>query len=68
LINSLFGSLTKDPNKDPKNPHRVRITCKDENEHGIVKRVAETKLAPGAGSYETTCTLSEWIMSAVLRC
>ncbi|KAF5268793.1 hypothetical protein FOXYS1_306, partial [Fusarium oxysporum] len=34
--------------KDPKNPHRVRITCRDENEHEIVKRVAETKLAPGA--------------------
>ncbi|EXM16394.1 hypothetical protein FOTG_15326 [Fusarium oxysporum f. sp. vasinfectum 25433] len=34
--------------KDPKNPHRVRITCRDENKHEIVKRVAETKLAPGA--------------------
>ena len=34
--------------KDPKNPYRVRITCRDENEHEIVKRVAETKLAPGA--------------------
>jgi hypothetical protein len=34
--------------KDPKNPHRVRITCRDESEHEIVKRVAETKLAPGA--------------------
>ncbi|RKK65382.1 hypothetical protein BFJ68_g18659, partial [Fusarium oxysporum] len=30
------------------NPHRVRITCRDENEHEIVKRAAETKLAPGA--------------------
>ncbi|RYC77732.1 hypothetical protein BFJ63_vAg19394, partial [Fusarium oxysporum f. sp. narcissi] len=34
--------------KDPKNPHRIRITCRDESEHEIVKRVAETKLAPGA--------------------
>ncbi|SPJ70278.1 related to reverse transcriptase [Fusarium torulosum] len=34
--------------RDPKNPHRVRITCRDESEHEIVKRVAETKLAPGA--------------------
>jgi hypothetical protein len=34
--------------KDPKNPHRVRVTCRDESEHEIVKRVAETKLAPGA--------------------
>ncbi|KAF6515789.1 hypothetical protein HZS61_004530 [Fusarium oxysporum f. sp. conglutinans] len=34
--------------KDPKNPHRVRITCRDESEHEIVKRAAETKLAPGA--------------------
>ncbi|RKK45061.1 hypothetical protein BFJ69_g18273 [Fusarium oxysporum] len=34
--------------KDPKNPHRIRITCRDENEHEIVKRAAETKLAPGA--------------------
>jgi hypothetical protein len=34
--------------KDPKNPHRVRITCRDESEHEIVKRIAETKLAPGA--------------------
>ncbi|KAG7000436.1 Retrovirus-related Pol polyprotein from type-1 retrotransposable element R1 [Fusarium oxysporum f. sp. conglutinans] len=33
--------------KDPKNLHRVRITCRDESEHEIVKRVAETKLAPG---------------------
>jgi uncharacterized coiled-coil protein SlyX len=34
--------------KDPKNPHRVRVTCRDESEHETVKRVAETKLAPGA--------------------
>jgi hypothetical protein len=34
--------------KDPKNPHRVRITCRDESEHEIVKRVAETKLDQGA--------------------
>ncbi|KAF6525889.1 hypothetical protein HZS61_011684 [Fusarium oxysporum f. sp. conglutinans] len=34
--------------KDPKNPHRIRITCRDESEHEIVKRVAEVKLAPGA--------------------
>ncbi|KAF4336647.1 reverse transcriptase [Fusarium beomiforme] len=34
--------------KDPKNPHRIRITCRDESEHEIVKRIAETKLAPGA--------------------
>jgi hypothetical protein len=32
--------------KDPKNPHRVRITWREESEHEIVKRVAETKLAP----------------------
>jgi hypothetical protein len=34
--------------RDPKNPHRVRITCRNESEHVIVKRVAETKLALGA--------------------
>jgi hypothetical protein len=34
--------------RDPKNPHRVRITCRDESELEIVKRIAETKLAPGA--------------------
>ncbi|KAL9564020.1 hypothetical protein ACKAV7_011880 [Fusarium commune] len=34
--------------KDPKNPHRVRITCRDESEHEIVKRAAEIKLALGA--------------------
>ncbi|RYC79453.1 hypothetical protein BFJ63_vAg17665 [Fusarium oxysporum f. sp. narcissi] len=54
--------------KDPKNPHRVRITCRDESEHEIVKRVAETNLAPGAHIYEMTYTLSEWIMSTVLQC
>jgi hypothetical protein len=34
--------------KDPKNPYRVRVTCRDESEYKIVKRVAETKLALGA--------------------
>ncbi|KAL9572083.1 hypothetical protein ACKAV7_003800 [Fusarium commune] len=34
--------------RDPKNPHRVRITCRDKSEHEIMKRIAETKLAPGA--------------------
>ncbi|RKL17458.1 hypothetical protein BFJ70_g14639 [Fusarium oxysporum] len=34
--------------KDPKNPHRIRITCRDESKHEIVKRIAETKLALGA--------------------
>ncbi|KAG6979443.1 putative RNA-directed DNA polymerase from transposon X-element [Fusarium oxysporum f. sp. conglutinans] len=33
--------------RDPKNPHRVRVTCRNESEHEVVKRVAETKLAPG---------------------
>ncbi|GKU05935.1 unnamed protein product [Fusarium langsethiae] len=33
--------------KDPKNPHRVRVTCRDESEHETVKRVAETKLGQG---------------------
>jgi hypothetical protein len=34
--------------KDLKNPYRFRITCRDESEHEIVKRIAETKLTPGA--------------------
>ncbi|KAJ3539120.1 hypothetical protein NM208_g5619 [Fusarium decemcellulare] len=34
--------------KDPKNPHRVRITYRDEIDHEIMKRVVETKLALGA--------------------
>ncbi|KAH7464139.1 hypothetical protein FOMA001_g17817 [Fusarium oxysporum f. sp. matthiolae] len=33
--------------RDPKNPHHVRITCRNESEHEVVKRVAETKLALG---------------------
>jgi DNA polymerase III alpha subunit (gram-positive type) len=33
--------------KDPKNPHRIRISCRDESEHEAVKRIAETKLARG---------------------
>lgn len=34
--------------KDLKNPYRVRVTCRDESKHEIVKRVAEIKLTPGA--------------------
>ncbi|EGU77237.1 hypothetical protein FOXB_12253, partial [Fusarium oxysporum f. sp. conglutinans Fo5176] len=34
--------------RDPKNHHRIRITCRDESEHEMVKRIAETRLAPGA--------------------
>jgi hypothetical protein len=33
--------------KDPKNPHRIRITCRDESGHETVKRVAETNLGQG---------------------
>lgn len=33
--------------KDPKNPHRIRIACRDEGEQKAVKRAAETKIAPG---------------------
>ncbi|KAF5973804.1 reverse transcriptase, partial [Fusarium bulbicola] len=33
--------------KDPKNPHRIRISCRDESEHEAVKQNAETKLARG---------------------
>jgi hypothetical protein len=34
--------------KDPKNPHRVRIACRDEAEHRMVKRLVEGKLTRGA--------------------
>jgi hypothetical protein len=34
--------------KDPRNPYRVRIACRDETEHGKIKRVVEANLAPGA--------------------
>ncbi|KAF5964566.1 reverse transcriptase [Fusarium coicis] len=33
--------------KDPKNPHHIRISCRDESEHEAVKQIAETKLARG---------------------
>jgi hypothetical protein len=33
--------------KDPKNANRIRIACRDEIELGIVKQVAEGKIAPG---------------------
>ncbi|KAH7418659.1 hypothetical protein BKA64DRAFT_206266 [Cadophora sp. MPI-SDFR-AT-0126] len=33
---------------DPKNPHRVRIACRDEAEHGMVKQVVEANLVQGA--------------------
>jgi hypothetical protein len=33
---------------DPKNTHRIRIACRDEAEHQLVKRVAETKIGAGA--------------------
>ncbi len=34
--------------KDPRNPHRIRIACRDETEHAKVKQMVETKLARGA--------------------
>ncbi|KAM6504661.1 hypothetical protein FSOLCH5_15522 [Fusarium solani] len=34
--------------KEPKNPHRIRITCRDESEYEVVKRTAEGRLARGA--------------------
>jgi hypothetical protein len=34
--------------RDPKNPHRIRITCRDDSEHEIVKRIAEANLTQGA--------------------
>jgi hypothetical protein len=37
------GAVTK----DPKNTHRIRISYRDESEHEVVKRIAETKLARG---------------------
>jgi hypothetical protein len=33
--------------KDPKNPHRVRIACRDEAEQKVVKLAVESKIAPG---------------------
>jgi hypothetical protein len=33
--------------KDPKNPNRIRIACRDEAELRMVKQVAERKMAPG---------------------
>ncbi|OBR02118.1 hypothetical protein CH63R_14419 [Colletotrichum higginsianum IMI 349063] len=34
--------------KDPRNPHRIRIACRTDNEHAMLKRVAEANLVPGA--------------------
>jgi hypothetical protein len=34
--------------KDQKNEHRIRIACRNEDEHSLVKRVAETKVPHGA--------------------
>ena len=34
--------------KDVKNPHRIRIACRDEAEHKAVKQVVEARLVPGA--------------------
>ena len=33
---------------DPKNTNRIRIACRDETEHQLVKKVAETKVGAGA--------------------
>ncbi|KAI2811952.1 transcriptional regulator family: Zinc finger, CCHC-type [Aspergillus niger] len=33
---------------DPKNTNRIRIACRDEAEHQLVKKVAETKVGAGA--------------------
>ena len=33
---------------DPKNTNRIRIACRDEVEHQLVKKVAEAKIGPGA--------------------
>lgn len=33
---------------DPKNTHRIRIACRDEAEHQLVKKVAEAKIGEGA--------------------
>jgi uncharacterized coiled-coil protein SlyX len=32
---------------DPRNPHRIRIACRDETEHNTVKRVVEANLIQG---------------------
>ncbi|KZL68744.1 reverse transcriptase, partial [Colletotrichum incanum] len=34
--------------KDPRNPHRIRIACRNDDEHAMVKRVVEANLARGA--------------------
>ncbi|KAI9146629.1 hypothetical protein HJFPF1_13612 [Paramyrothecium foliicola] len=34
--------------KDQKNKHHIRIACRNEDEHSLVKRVAETKVPRGA--------------------
>ncbi|KAJ6436683.1 reverse transcriptase [Purpureocillium lavendulum] len=34
--------------KDPKKPNRIRIACRDENEHNMVKQVVGAKLPHGA--------------------
>src|SRR6201999_4482936 len=33
---------------DPKNINRIRIACRDEDEHQLVKKVAEAKIGAGA--------------------
>jgi len=33
--------------RDARNPSRVRISCRDEDEQQMVKQIAETKIAPG---------------------
>jgi hypothetical protein len=33
---------------DPKNTNRIRIACRDEDEHQMVKKVAEAKIGAGA--------------------
>ncbi|KAJ5198762.1 uncharacterized protein N7498_007879 [Penicillium cinerascens] len=33
---------------DPRNTNRIRIACRDEDEHQLVKQVAETKIGAGA--------------------
>lgn len=33
---------------DPKNTNRIRIACRDETEHQLVKEVAEAKIGAGA--------------------
>ncbi|OHE90225.1 zinc knuckle [Colletotrichum orchidophilum] len=34
--------------KDPRNPHRIRIACRNDDEHAMVKRVVDANLARGA--------------------